>query len=167
MPDRSRLGPKKQLLLMATGIGVLVAAMWIMTLALPDPRPPTVEAATAKIESHFDRIEESLSASSILERSEDVAEQPCPLEQHGDQARVRRILHIDPDLDRVAWLTDLEEALPEADGWVVRIRTLDSRDNFRIRVVARDLTVINIAAGGSDGQARITLNSTSECSQAD
>lgn len=166
MPGRSRRSPKKQLLLMATGTGVLVVAMWAVTLALPDPRPPTVETAAAKIESYFDRVEGSLPASSVRDRSAEVVEEPCPLEDLGDQATVRRTLRIDPDLDRVAWVAGLGEAFPEEDGWVMRIRTLDSRDNLGIRLVARDLTIINIVASASDGEARITMRSTSECSQA-
>lgn len=151
---------------MAIGVGVLVVAMWVITLALPDPRPPTVETAAAKIESYFDRVEGSLPASSVRDRSSEVVEEPCPLEGPGDQATVRRSLLIDPDLDRVAWVAGIGEAFPEEDGWVMRIRTLNSRDNLGIRLVARDLTIINIVASASDGEARITMRSTSECSQA-
>jgi hypothetical protein len=150
---------------MAIGVGMLVVAMWVVTLALPDPRPPTVEAAAAKIETYFDRVEHSLAPGSIRERSEEVAEVPCPLEDSGGQAKVRRTLHIDPDVDRVAWVARLDEVFPEADGWVVRVRTLDSRENLRVRVVGQDLTIIDITALASDGEARITLRSTSECSQ--
>ena len=151
---------------MTIGVGVLVVAMWIVTLSLPDPRPASVEAAAAKVESYLDRIEGSLPSGAILERSEDIAEKPCPLDDLGDRASVRRTLHIDGDLDRVAWVASLDEVFPEADGWTMRIRALDSRENLGVRLVADDLTIINITASEASGEARITLQSTSECSQA-
>jgi hypothetical protein len=150
---------------MVAGVGVLTVGIWVVTLALPDPRPPTVEAAAAKVVSHFDRLEQSLTESSTRERSTEIVEGPCPLGEFGDRVQIRRILRIDPHLDRVAWVADLDDVFPEADGWVVRVRTLDSRENLGVRIVGRDLTIINITASSSDGEARITMTSTSECSQ--
>ncbi|MBM7466907.1 hypothetical protein [Microbacterium esteraromaticum] len=140
-----------------------MVAMWIVTLSLPDPRPASVGAAASKIESYFDRIEGSLPADAILERSEDIAEKPCPLDDLGDRASVRRSLHIDGDLDRVAWVASLDEVFPETDGWTMRIRALDSRENLSVRLVADDLAIIDITASAASGEARITLQSTSEC----
>ncbi|MFF7291249.1 hypothetical protein ACFY9N_01815 [Microbacterium sp. NPDC008134] len=165
MRKRSRLSPGKQSLLMVIGCGGLLAVVWLATLVVPSPPRPLLEEAVAKIEGHFDRIEESIAAGSIIERSEEVAEQACPIEERGAQARVQRVLDVDPDLDRVAWAAALGGTFPEADGWVVRVRTLDSRANLGIRIVGRDLTIINITATDASGEARITLRSTSECSR--
>jgi len=150
---------------MAIGVGVLVAVVWIATLLIANPQPPTKEEAAAKIEEHFDRIEGSLSAGSILDRSEEIAEEACPLEGLGDQTRVQRVLYVAPDLDRIAWATTLREVFTEADGWAVRVKTLDSRENLGIRIAGRDLTVISITATDASGDARVTLLSTSECSR--
>lgn len=141
---------------MVIGVSVLLVAVWIATLMVPSPLPPTLEAAAAKIERHFDRIEESLAAGSILERSEEITDEACPLEDLGDQTSVRRVLYVDPELDRVAWAAALDEVFPEADGWVVRVRTLDSRENFGIRIVGRDLTIINITASDASGKSHHT-----------
>ncbi|UIP59728.1 hypothetical protein DSM26151_26420 [Agromyces marinus] len=73
---------------------------------------------------------------------------------------------VDPVLDRVTWARTLAQEFAEADGWVVRTKALESRDNLEIRVVGRDLLVIDIIARGDPAQARITLRSISECSSA-
>lgn len=152
-------------MLMAVGVGMLVIAVWVATLLMPNPQPLTVEAATAKVTGYLDRIESTLPADSVLERSEEVTQHTCPLEERGDQARIRRVVYVDPELDRVSWAAALSGVFPEADGWVVRVKTLDSRENLGIRIVGRDLIVINITASDDSGQARITMRSTSECSQ--
>lgn len=159
------MSPTKGTILLAVGIGVLVIAVWVATLLMPNPHPLTVEAATAKVMGHLDRIESTLPAGSVLDRSEEVTQGACPIEERGDQAKILRVLSVDPELDRVGWAATLHEVLPEKDGWVVRATTLDSRENLRIRIVGRDLIVINIIATGESGQAQIAMRSTSECRQ--
>lgn len=150
---------------MTVGVGILVIAVWIATLLTPNPQPVTVEAATAKVTGYLDRIESTLPANSVLARSEELTQDSCPIEERGGQATVRRVVYIDPVLDRVSWAAALSGAFPEADGWVVRVSTLDSRENLRIRIVGRDLIVMNLTASDASGQSRITMRATSECSQ--
>ncbi|MFC6356324.1 hypothetical protein [Luethyella okanaganae] len=150
---------------MAVGVGMLVIAVWIVTLLLPNPQPLTVEAATAKVTGYLDRIESTLPVGSVLERSEEITQDSCPIEERGGQAKVRRVVYVDPVLDRVSWAATLSGEFPEADGWVVRVRTLDSRENLDIRIVGRDLIIMNLTASDASGQARITMGATSECSQ--
>jgi hypothetical protein len=150
---------------MAVGAGILVVAVWVATLLMPSQQPLTVEAATAKVTGYLDRIEGTLPADSVLERSEEVTRSACPLEERGDQAKIRRVVYVDPELDRVSWAAALSGEFPEADGWVVRVDTLDSRENLGIRIVGQDLIVINVTASDASGRARITMRSTSECSQ--
>ena len=167
MPMRSRSSAPKATLAVAVGVGVLVIASWLATLLVPSPRPLTVEAATTEVTAHLDRIEGTLPAGSVIERSEVVAHDACPLEEYGDRAKIRRVVDVDPALDRVSWAAALSAEFPESEGWVVRVTTLDTRENLGIRVVGRDLIVIDIIASDDIGQARITLRATSECSQAD
>lgn len=145
---------------------MLVIAVWVATLFMPDPQPATVEAATAKVTGILDQVERTLPAGSVLDRAEEVTQQACPAEERGDQAKIRRVVSVDPKLDRVSWAAKLSEAFHQTDGWVVRVKTLDTRENLGIRIVGRDLIVTNITASGHDGQAQITMRSTSECSQA-
>ena len=79
-------------------------AVWVATLIpMPNPQPVSVEAATAEVTGHFDRIESTLPAGSVLDRAEEVTRQACPIEERGDQATIRRVVSVDPELDRVSW----------------------------------------------------------------
>ncbi|QEO15401.1 hypothetical protein FLP10_13915 [Agromyces intestinalis] len=165
MPSRARPKPTATIVL-AVAVGLLAIGAWVATLLVPNPQPPTVEAATAKVTAHLDRIEGTLPAAIVLDRSEEITRAACPLDGRGDQADVRRVVGIDPAFDRVGWSAGLSEAFSEADGWVVRVTALESRENLDIRIVGRDLIVIELTARGGDEQARIEMRSTSECSRA-
>ncbi|UOE45771.1 hypothetical protein [Agromyces larvae] len=170
MPARARPGVRARrpsaTIVLAVAVGALAVAAWVATLLVPDPQPPTVAAAVAKVTAHLDRIEGTLPTEIVLDRSEEITRAACPLDGRGDQADVQRVIRIDPAFDRVGWAAGLERAFPVADGWVVRATALESRENLGIRLVGRDLIVIDVTARGGDGQARIEMRSTSECSRA-
>ncbi|BDZ55193.1 hypothetical protein [Agromyces marinus] len=151
---------------LAVSVGLLVIGIWVATLLMPSTQPMTVDAAAAEVTARLDRIEGTLPEGSVIDRSETIAVEACPLEGRGEQARILRVFDVDPVLDRVTWARTLAQEFAEADGWVVRTKALESRDNLEIRVVGRDLLVIDIIARGDPAQARITLRSISECSSA-
>ncbi|GAA4046506.1 hypothetical protein [Agromyces indicus] len=166
MTTRPEWSSAKATIVLAVGVALFVVGIWVATLLTPSPRPMTVEAAAAEVAARLDRIEGTLPEASVLDRSETIAREACPLEGRGEQARVVRVIDVDPEFDRVTWARALAEEFAESDGWVVRTKALETRENLEIRVVGRDLLVVDIIARGDPAQARITLRSRSECSSA-
>ncbi|GAA1057297.1 hypothetical protein GCM10017608_34320 [Agromyces luteolus] len=149
---------------LAVGVALLVIGVWVATLLTPSPQPMTVDAAVAEVAARLDRIEGTLPEGSVLDRSETVKVEACPLQGRGEQARMLRVFDVDPEFDRVTWARTLADEFAESDGWAVRTKALETRENLEIRVVGRDLLVVDIIARGDTAQARITLRSLSECS---
>ncbi|MCA1306609.1 hypothetical protein LC082_06850 [Microbacterium esteraromaticum] len=167
-PDRQRSRAVRSAIIAIAGAGALVLVLWVVTLFLPDPRPATIEAATATVTSHLDRIEDTIPEEVVQGRSERIAPLPCPLEESGPQVKVQRVIDVDPHLDRARWAADLSHELAKQEGWVMRVTTqgaTDARDDLRIRIVSPDLTIVNVIASDAAGTARITMHATSECTQ--
>ncbi|MFD4420352.1 hypothetical protein ACFWN7_02475 [Agromyces sp. NPDC058484] len=126
----------------------------------------TVEEATTVVTGYYDRVEETIPANAMLGTSQEIVQEPCPLEDRGDRATVRCVINLEPTMDRVAWAASLSKEFPEADSWVVRVRTLDSRENLRIRIVGKTMIILNITAvRNAAGEASIIMTSASGCSQ--
>ncbi|WDH78562.1 hypothetical protein PTQ19_13750 [Microbacterium esteraromaticum] len=82
-PDHQRSRAVRSAIIAIAGAGALVLVLWVVTLFLPDPRPATLEAATATVTSHLDRIEDTIPEEVVQGRSERIAPLPCPLEESG------------------------------------------------------------------------------------
>ncbi|GAA2028883.1 hypothetical protein GCM10009819_10740 [Agromyces tropicus] len=151
-------------LISIVAVAVLVLVAWIATRSVPDPRPATTAAAEGELTEVFDQIEQTLPADMVLASTQSSEVEGCVTGSGGDEVHVRRLVDLDPALDRVAWVNALGTEFTSADGWEYRgpqYRT----EPLRAKLVDRRLLVTYITASIESGSPRVILRSTSRCTQ--
>ncbi|WP_438855126.1 hypothetical protein [Agromyces sp. M3QZ16-3] len=153
-------------LISALAVAVLLLGVWIATRLVPDPRPASTTAAEGELTEVFDEIEGTIPEDLVLASTQTSEEVACVTGEGGRQVNVRRVVDLDPDLDRVAWVNALGREFTSEDGWEYRgpeYRT----EPLRAKLVDRRLLVTQITASIESGSPRIILRSTSRCTAPD
>ncbi|MGR2753882.1 hypothetical protein [Agromyces arachidis] len=153
-------------LISAVAVAILLLVAWIATQAVPDPRPATTAAAEAELTEVFDEIERTVPTSMRLASTQTSEVVDCVTGDGGREVHVRRVIDLDPAIDRVAWVNGLGREFPESDGWAYRGPAYRT-EPLRAKLVDRRLLVTRITASIESGSPRIILLSTSRCTAPD
>ncbi|WP_353827158.1 hypothetical protein [Agromyces sp. SYSU T0242] len=145
-------------------VAVLVLIAWIATRSVPDPRPATTAAAEGELTEVFDEVERTIPAAMVLDSTQSSEVEDCVTGNGGSEVHVRRVVDLDPALDRMAWINALGQEFAPADGWEYRGPAYRT-EPLRAKLVDRRLLVTRITASIESGSPRIILTSTSRCTQ--
>ncbi|MCP2370736.1 hypothetical protein BJ978_001426 [Agromyces terreus] len=142
----------------------LLAAVWVVTLLVPDGRPESLDTAEKQVLEVFDRIEGEVPTADLVSTDDSSEHIVCANHDDRLQSKLERRLSVSDSLDRVAWARELIRSFDPDEGWVARASTLGQNDDLRVRIVGRDLLVFNVYVSDESGTTRITIRSTTECS---
>ncbi len=142
---------------------VLIAGAWIIVRMLPPPGPPSIAAATDELTAVIDELERSIPEGMVIGATQASEIQPCPIDAARERVAIRRVIDVDPELNRTAWANTLDSVFPAEDGWGLTFQRISENDDQRVKLVGIDLSIYNIASVGDDDSAHITIRSTSEC----
>ncbi|MFH8251128.1 hypothetical protein ACH3VR_12230 [Microbacterium sp. B2969] len=142
---------------------VLLLAVPIVWLLLPDQRPSTSDDALHVLTSHMDDVVATLPAELISSDEQSSHEGLCPADTGVSLVELRRVLVLDDAFDQLAWPTTLRESFPAADGWRVRTQNLATGTMQQITLAGLDLSLVNVVAEEEDEGVRLTMTSSSPC----
>ena len=142
-------------------LAVLVAAGWIISVALTPP-PLTMDEAKAKVDVVADDLIATLPAGTAVTSLDHSSMEACPLEDGRRQYVLDRSVTVAAGFDRAGWMRDRDADYGARDGWDSRVRIVGDQSARQLELVDRELGVMTVTGTDADG-GRLTFRATSVC----
>lgn len=130
---------------------------------LPPSGPASAAEAERSVTAMIDRIVDTIPQDSVLDMQNEATVAPCVTDPSDVTISLRRLVTVDPALDRVAWFNTIRGLFSDPDEWSFRVRALDARDNLRMTIVGTDLSRFIILATGDVAAARVSVSVDTQC----
>ena len=141
--------------------GILVLGVWLVGLNMHSNEPTTLDGVTQEVEAGVDAIEDLLPHTAIV-KSVDRSDVSECLDGGGEQVDLARIITLQPDFDRFAWIETLTAHF-EAEGSVVSSTAVGSNDHVSLKIVGPPLLIYTVGFDAETDHPGLTIRSTSRC----
>lgn len=158
-------GAKATIISVVIAGGILVT-VWILAVNARSDAPTTRAGVRAEVIAVVDEIGEMVPADAVMGREDEEHFFACRGGGARDQFSIRRVVLIPADFDRRGWISGLEQDFRTREGWQARLKVIGDNDDLQLKVVGRKLIYFYVSASDESGTARITISSTSRCTQA-